>query len=332
MNAERFHELLEAYIDGSLDDGASNELLTALRKDADLKAQFLEELRLLNCLKALPLLDEGHRRAEDTLQCILPDGISRDMSLAVLTALRPPSGRRLYPAVLAAAATIALGLFVTWTTLPADEPLATIAHQVDARWAGEKLFVVGEEVRNGHLRLESGMVRIDFAKGVRLTLEGPADLEILGPGETRLHKGKLTANVPTDGVGFQVHTERAKVVDLGTTFGVFVGLNGATDVAVFEGKVAVTSLASQEEKVIDEGDEVSLDANSPNLIPRKIRTHSFRGWPVLFGIVNTGGRIRFGYPQPNLNPADVTDSENIASREPPKATAILVKIMIFPQD
>jgi len=314
MNAERFHELLEAYIDGTLDDGASNELLTALRKDADLKAQFLEELRLLNCLKALPLLSEGDRRAEDTLQCILPGGISRDMSLAVLTALRPPSGRRRYPAVLAAAgiaAAIALGLFVTWTTHPADEPLATIAHQVDARWAGEKLFVVGEEVRNGHLRLESGMVRIDFAKGVRLTLEGPADLEILGPGETRLHKGKLTANVPTDGVGFQVHTERAKVVDLGTTFGVFVGLNGATDVAVFEGKVAVTSLASQEEKVIDEGDEVSLDANSPNLIPRKIRTHSFRGWPVLFGIVNTGGRIRFGYPQPNLNPADVTDSENI---------------------
>ena len=107
MNTERFHELLEAYIDGSLDDGASNELLTALRKDADLKAQFLEELRLLNCLKALPLLDEGHRRAEDTLQCILPGGISRDMSLAVLSALSPPAGRRLYPAVLPAAAAIA---------------------------------------------------------------------------------------------------------------------------------------------------------------------------------------------------------------------------------
>jgi hypothetical protein len=159
--------------------------------------------------------------------------------------------------------------------------------------------------------LAAGVVRLDFAKDVRLTLEGPADLELIGPGETRLHSGKLTANVPPDGIGFQVHTERAKVVDLGTTFGVFVGTNGATDVAVFEGRVAVTSLASREEKIIDEGDEVSLNAGSGALTPRKFNTHSFRGWPVLFGVVNTGGRVRFAYPQSQLNPADVTDADNI---------------------
>ena len=315
MNDERFCELLEDYADGTLDDDASRELLLAFAADADLKARFLNELRLLNSLRGLPLLDEADRRVKDVMECILPGRTSHDLSAAVLSALRPSKPNRFwYPAaqwVAGIAAVIALGLFVMWSLPRADESLAIIAHQIDATWSGDRKLAPGGHVGKGHLKLVAGVVRLDFAKDVRLTLEGPADLELIGPGETRLHSGKLTANVPPDGIGFQVHTERAKVVDLGTTFGVSVGTNGATDVAVFEGRVAVTSLASREEKIIDEGDEVSLHEGSGALMPRKFNTRTFRGWPVLFGVVNTGGRIRFAYPQPNLNPADVTDADNI---------------------
>ena len=315
MNDERFNELLEAYADGTLDDDASWELLMAFTADADLKARLLNELRLHNSLRGLPLLDEADRRVNDVMQCILPGRTSRDMSAAVLSALRPSKPiRRWYPVVqrvAAIAAVIALGFFVMWSLPKAEESLAIVAHQVDATWSGDRKLAPGVHVGRGHLRLAAGVVRIDFAKDVRLTLEGPADLELIGPGETRLHSGKLTANVPPEGIGFQVHTERAKVVDLGTTFGVSVGKNGATDVAVFEGRVAVTSLASREEKIIDEGDEVSLNEGSGALTPRKFNTRTFRGWPVLFGVVNTGGKIRFAYPQPHLNPADVTDGDNI---------------------
>ncbi len=315
MNDERFNELLETYADGTPDDDASRELLMAFASDADLKARFLNELRLQNSLRGLPLLDKADRRVRDVMQCILPGRTSRDMSAAVLSALSPSKpSRRWYPAakwVAGMAAVMALGFFVMWGLPKVDESLATVAHQIDATWSGERKLAPSERVGKGHLRLAAGVVRLDFAKDVRLTLEGPADLELIGPGETRLHSGKLTANVPPDGVGFQVHTERAKVVDLGTTFGVSVGTKGATDVAVFEGRVAVTSLSSREEKVIDEGDEVSLNEGSGALTPRKFNTNSFRGWPVLFGVVNTGGKIRFAYPQPHLNPADVTDADNI---------------------
>lgn len=315
MNDERFNELLEGFADGTLNDNESRELLTAFAADTDLKARFLNELRLQNSLRGLPLLAEADRRVKDVMQCILPGRTSRDMSAAVLSALRPSKPiRRWYSAakwVAGIAAVITLGLFVMWSLPKADESLATVAHQIDATWVGDQKLATGAQVGKGHLRLAAGVVRLDFAKDVRLTLEGPADLELIGPGETRLHSGKLTANVPPDGIGFQVHTERAKVVDLGTTFGVSVGTNGATDVAVFEGRVAVTSLASREEKIIDEGDEVSLHEGSGALMPRKFNTRTFRGWPVLFGVVNTGGRIRFAYPQPNLNPADVTDADNI---------------------
>ena len=315
MNDERFNELLEAYADGTLDDDASWELLMAFTADVDLKARFLNELRLHNSLRGLPLLDEADRRVQDVMQCILPGRTPRDMSAAVLSALRPSKpSTRWYPTpkwLAGIAAVITLGWFVMWSWPKTEESLATVAHQIDATWSGDRKLAPGVHVGRGHLRLAAGVVRIDFAKDVRLTLEGPADLELIGPGETRLHSGKLTANVPPEGIGFQVHTERAKVVDLGTTFGVSVGTNGATDVAVFEGRVAVTSLANREEKIIDEGDEVSLNEGSGALTPRKFNTHSFRGWPVLFGVVNTGGRVRFAYPQSQLNPADVTDADNI---------------------
>jgi hypothetical protein len=315
MSDERFYELLEGYADGTLDDVASLELITAFAADADLKARFLNELRLNNLLLALPLLDQADRRVNEVIQCILPGGTGRDMSAAVLSALKPTRPRMFWtPAarwVAGIAAALTLGLFAKWNLPKTEESLAIVAHQIGATWLGDRKLAPGARVGKGHLRLAAGVVRLDFAKDVRLTLEGPADLEILGSGETRLHSGKLTANVPTDGIGFQVHTERAKVVDLGTTFGVSVGTNGATDVAVFEGRVAVTSLASREEKIIDEGDEVSLNEGSGALTHRKFNTHSFRGWPVLFGVVNTGGRIRFAYPQSQLNPADVTDADSV---------------------
>lgn len=315
MNDERFHELLEGYADGTLDDEASRELLMAFAADADLKARFLDELRLQSSLRGLPLLDESDRRVNDVMQCILPDKTSHDVSAAVLSALRPSHpGMNWYLVArraAAIAALIALGFFVMWSLPEADESLAMVAHQIDATWSGERQFALGARIGKGRVTLAGGVVRLDFAKDVRLTLEGPAVLELIGPGEIRLHSGKLTANVPPEGIGFQVHTERAKVVDLGTTLAVSVGTNGATDVAVFEGQVAVTSLASREEKVIEEGSEVTVNEAPGALMPRKFNTRPFRSAPVLFGVINTGGKIRFASPQPGLNPAEVTDADHL---------------------
>ena len=100
MNDERFNELLEGYADGTLDDEASRELLTAFAADAELKARFVNELRLQNSLRGLPLLDEADRRAQDVMQCILPHKTSHDVSAAVLSALKPsPTSWRWYPTV-----------------------------------------------------------------------------------------------------------------------------------------------------------------------------------------------------------------------------------------
>lgn len=316
MTDERFQELLEAYLDRTLDDAASGELLDAFKGDSDLKARFIEELRLSHSLAGLSLLDDEKRIPSEVIESLRNGENAPDISESVLSELRSLESRVIrFPLTRIAsgiAAAIAVTLLVVFN-LPnySDTSLATIANLIDAEWSGMEPLSEGSQIGKRRLKLTAGVARLDFANGVRVTLEGPAEFELIAHDETRLHSGNLTAHVPPEGIGFLVHTERAKVVDLGTTFGVSVGKNGVTDVAVFEGEVEVTSVESNEEKIIHEGSIVTLGEDSEKLTPVKLESRSFRGWPVLFGVLNTGGRIRFVNAQPIRNPREVVDKENI---------------------
>jgi hypothetical protein len=79
---------------------------------------------------------------------------------------------------------------------------------------------------------------------VTLTLEAPADLELVSPQRCLLHGGRLVARVPGPAVGFTVDTPTAVLHDLGTEFGVNVRGQQAADVQVFEGTVDVQHRAS----------------------------------------------------------------------------------------
>lgn len=116
-----------------------------------------------------------------------------------------------------------------------------VARLVDvkgARWEGGTLPTeVGADLAQGRLRLAKGLATIEFEKGARLTLEGPADLELISGERCFLHSGALVAHVPPPAVGFVVETAHAKLVDHGTDFGVSTGVDGKAQVQVFEGEV-----------------------------------------------------------------------------------------------
>src|SRR6185436_1902405 len=59
-----------------------------------------------------------------------------------------------------------------------------------------------------------------------------------------LLEGTLAATVPPKAHGFAVSTPRARVVDLGTEFGVRVNVAGQTDVHVLQGEVTLAPTAS----------------------------------------------------------------------------------------
>lgn len=321
MTDERFADLFESFVDHSIDEEGCRELLEFFALEPASKNRFVEDLRTSNLLHGLAVKDGGEALVDEVIESIRLGNDSPDLTDEVMAELkvaegsveskviRFPAGPRVASAVAAAAAVVALSL--VFILQDHKDELAVLSHVIDARWQGELPLSTGDQLGKGRIHLLSGVARLDFANGVRVTLEGPADFELIAAGETRLHSGNLAAHVPLEGIGFLVHTKQAEVVDLGTTFGVSVDANGKTDVAVFEGKVEVTSVKSREEIIIHEGSVVTLEKESGKLRPVKLISRSFRGWPVLFGVLNTGGRIRFVNAQPIRNPREVVDRENI---------------------
>jgi len=97
---------------------------------------------------------------------------------------------------------------------------------------------IGYELLDGEsIALRSGLAEVTFASGAVVTLAGPVQFVASSANAGNLVRGKLSASVPQQAVGFEIATESGTVVDLGTEFDVTVDNRGHTDVRVIEGRV-----------------------------------------------------------------------------------------------
>src|SRR5262249_29145868 len=103
----------------------------------------------------------------------------------------------------------------------------------------------GSPLTTGQLRLRTGRVTLTLFNGVMLSLQGPADLNLLSVGRIFCQQGKLRARVPPGAEGFVVLAPGSAVVDLGTEFGLNVASDGQAELMVFEGKAEVSVLNTQ---------------------------------------------------------------------------------------
>jgi hypothetical protein len=196
----------------------------------------------------------------------------------------------------------------------ASASIATLAYQSNARWAdGERRQ--GAAVDKGVLQLEVGIARLNFANGAAVTLQGPAEFEILSNDHTRLHRGILAAQVPESAIGFEVVTPAVEVVDLGTAFGMSVGADGETDVCVFQGEVEV-SLAGidkrQSVRRVREGNAVRTRSAVDSIHSVTYETNRYEdAWPVTSGVLQATGLMKFVSPGPEFVPGRYEDSERI---------------------
>ena len=117
-----------------------------------------------------------------------------------------------------------------------------------ARWSEEGTPEADGRLPAGRrLVLAAGLAEIAFASGTHVILEGPAEFEPLSPNEGLLSQGLLSAYVPPAAQGFVVRAPDAKVVDLGTEFGIAVEQGKLSDVEVFAGRVEVRLGADAEQ-------------------------------------------------------------------------------------
>lgn len=104
-------------------------------------------------------------------------------------------------------------------------------------------------LRGAWLKLASGSIEVAFADGARTRIEGPAVLRIESSNACALERGRLAAQVSAQAHGFTVQTPQARIVDLGTRFGLHVDADGNSEVHVVEGAVRLESPPSQPESL-----------------------------------------------------------------------------------
>ncbi|MFN3149881.1 hypothetical protein [Bremerella sp.] len=111
------------------------------------------------------------------------------------------------------------------------------------RWGvmQENDFQIGET-----LQLAEGLALLRFARGAKVSIEGPAELKILSDNSFYLNEGRISAVCPPSANGFEINTPSGKIIDHGTEFGVHVLANGAAETHVFDGEVEVYPSTGQE--------------------------------------------------------------------------------------
>jgi len=97
----------------------------------------------------------------------------------------------------------------------------------------------GSTQRLRDVKLDRGSLQMQLSSGVVMDFTAPVHLRLEDAMHATLLSGCVTADVGENGHGFTIDTSSARVVDLGTRFGVSLMEDGDTEVAVFQGMVEV---------------------------------------------------------------------------------------------
>ncbi|QDU57600.1 FecR family protein [Aeoliella mucimassa] len=249
-------ELLNAYLDGKELSPAEEQALSQWVNDPD-NAKTIVELAIIHShiqhWMSVPSLFLGCNREAKIHRIDGPE--------LVPCPARPKvhKPRRIANWYLALAASLMLAVVAyrgyPWNTTNNPVPIAAASSstQPQADFAPEPVVVAtvtealevrvpDRDVHSGtHIQIddklvvESGILAFTTNDGSRMVVEAPAELRFGSARQIFLDSGKLTARVEGGETGLVVVTPTARVIDLGTEFGVAVGPQRDTRVAVYEG-------------------------------------------------------------------------------------------------
>ncbi len=135
------------------------------------------------------------------------------------------------------------------------------------------------------LRLRSGRATLAFLSGVMLTLEGPADLDLVTIDRVFCRRGRLRARVPEGAEGFVVASPSSAVVDLGTEFALNVEADGRSQVMVFEGEAEAALLdeegSPKQTQLVVRSEAYELDPRAGRIAEAVARPEGFVPAPDL---------------------------------------------------
>ena len=227
---------------------------------------------------------------------------------------------RLYSLIVSAVAVFLMIVYLRMTPPNISVEVATIIEVIDAKWANAGLSLQkGDRLWSNHetLTLSKGFLEIQTDRGVTLTIEGPAEFEMMKEADLYLNYGRVYAKVSKQGLGFTVSTSNSKVVDLGTEFGIKADLD-ETELHVLKGRTVLIAGAAdrskeqseirqgQARRVTREGEVREIDLKE-NVFVRRIDSKKqfiWRGQDInLADIVDGGNGFGTGRAGTCIDPA-----------------------------
>jgi hypothetical protein len=248
-----FERLVSRHFDGELSPEQSAELEARLKADSACVRQFARASLLHAQLRSVFVGD----LARESMEADAPADEPGVMPFKARASRRWKSFAAL--AALAAAILVAVSLTLrVWATSAA--PVAVLSVEIAAQWSDPNLGLLLRrgDLPAGPLRLESGVAEFAFAGGATAVVEGPAVFEPLSRGGLSITSGRVVGRCPTQQARLTIVTPSAEVVDLGTEFGVAVGDNRNTQVAVIQGEVEL--VAAEQARRMKAGESVAIDA------------------------------------------------------------------------
>lgn len=126
--------------------------------------------------------------------------------------------------------------------VPQPVLVATVTKVLDAKLAVDRTLESGSPIFEGEqLDLTHGIVQLTTASGSEWVLEAPVVVVMVSGEEVSLVSGKIVGLNSGQGVPLVVQTPNARVLDLGTEFGVEVNDLKGTSVAVYDGSIQLSA-------------------------------------------------------------------------------------------
>lgn len=265
---EEFFALLSAFCSGELlDDEQRDRFKSLLRSDRAFQTHYLQYVQMhLHLRRALGGIPAAARLPE--LQPASAPAHPSRSTLPFPAVGRPaPKSNRWQRLVILggsfAAALVALAVLTRIVSPNPNAPFATLTQSRECIW--EVPLMQGAEIGRERLVLTAGVAQLTFGSGAVMLVEAPAEIEPVNARSAFLHSGRVVVRAPSGSDSFTVDSPRARVLDLGTEFGVGVSSGGETLVQVFEGVVVADFNAQQGDRSAQQrrlvaGDAVTLDA------------------------------------------------------------------------
>ncbi len=246
VEADRVHSLAIRQLEGSLSDEQRSELIGLLGESARARRVYLEHMQDTVSLRwmysghfdrrmALAIAEHGPEAVRKAGRIKLAGAAAFAIAASLacvfaLSALRSDERAETSTPVVAAAAA------------PSPPSIATVRAVSDVFWAkGATPAGLLSGVKVGQeFNFLKGTVELTFLSGAEVKVFGPAKFQVSSPKSILCSRGRVTTLVGETGKGFTIDTPKARIVDLGTEFGVDISEKGDTQVVVFQGSVDLT--------------------------------------------------------------------------------------------